>query len=191
MVKTYLCLAKSAGSFIMDALTPFSIPLTSIGIKTQQFDFQVDKSFFSCFEDSIIHDGNFEVKVDVEKRPNVMEFSFHVKGSYSAECDRCLANIRQNVEGEHLLLAKFAEDGEEEAEIIYIAPLAHEVNIAKNVYEFICLSIPYSTACEGDDIEKCDETMMSYLDSGGEEEEIGDEPANNPFIDGLKDFGKK
>ena len=128
----------------MDALTQFSIPLKSIGEQTQQFDFQVNSEFFSQFEDSLIKEGNFDVVLEITKKPTVMDLKFIINGSFRTECDRCLADIDQKVEDEHGILAKFGELPEEEnPEVIFIQPLAHDFNVAKYVYEFICLSIPY------------------------------------------------
>lgn len=184
-----LSLPSKIRKFIkMDALKQFSIPIKSIGNKTHQFDFQVDKDFFSCFEDSLIQDGEFNIQLEIDKRTNVMDLKFIVDGSFQTECDRCLANIQLKVVGEHDIIARFGEVPEEEdPEVIFINPLAHDFNIAKYVYEFICLSIPYSKICEGDDQPLCDETVQGYLGIE-EEQDDNEEPDNNPFLNVLKDI---
>lgn len=176
----------------MDALRQFSIPLKSIEKKTHQFDFQVDSEFFSHFENSLIKEGKFDVVVEINKKPNVMDVKFIINGSFQTECDRCLAGISQKVEGEHEILAKFGELPEEEnPEVIYIQPLAHDFNVAKYIYEFICLSIPYTKVCVGDDEELCDQTVQGYLGINEDEGNSSNEEApKNPFLDALKDFNQ-
>ncbi len=172
----------------MDALRPFSIPIKSIGNTTHQFDFQVGNDFFETFEDSIIKDGNFSIRLELDKRTTVMDLRFIIKGSFQTECDRCLAGINLEIEGEHDLIAKFSESEDEEAEVIYIHPMAHEFNVAKYIYEYVCLSIPISKSCQGDAKPQCDATMQDYL--GVDETEEDTNPTNNPFLDALKDFNQ-
>jgi uncharacterized protein len=176
----------------MDALKQFSIPIKSIGNTTHQFDFQVGEKFFSCFEESLIQGGKFDITLKIDKRATVMDLKFIINGSFQTECDRCLANIHLKVVGEHDIIARYGEAPEEEnPEVIFIHPLAHDFNIAKYVYEFICLSIPYAKVCEGDDKPLCDDTVQDYLgidDSYEDDSEEEDESNGNPFLDVLKDI---
>ncbi len=189
----YLCRAKIASSLEMDALKHFSIPLRGLGNSLHQFEFQVDKHFFSHFEDSLIQDGEFKVLLELDKRTDVMELDFSINGAYKTECDRCLTEINLPVHGEHNILAKYSELRDEEAEVIYIHPQAHELNVSKYIYEFISLSIPLikSYDCQSEEKPPCDESMLEYLEDADEDETVEDEiPNNNPFIDALKDLNK-
>ncbi len=176
----------------MDVLKQFSIPLRGLGNNLHQFEFQIDSSFFSCFEDSIIQDGSFKIHLELDKRTDVLEFIFHIEGSYKTDCDRCLAAINLPVIGKHSILGKYSELENEEAEVIYVHPQAHEINVSKYIYEFVSLSIPLiqSYDCQAEKEPPCDPSMLEYLEDEIEEEE-NEIPSNNPFIDALKDLNKE
>ncbi len=182
----YICRAKSASSLKMDALKQFSLPIRGLGNSMHQFEFQVNSDFFAHYEQSIIKEGDFTVVLNLDKRTDVMEFNFSISGDFQTECDRCLSEIRLPLQGKHKILGKYSESEDENAEVIYIHPQAHELNVAPYVYEFISLSIPLikSYDCQADKNPPCDFTMLDYLENGDEE----DAPVNNPFIDALKDL---
>ncbi len=128
----------------MDILRPFTIPVKGLQNGKRRFNFQVDRSFFQAFEGSPIEEGTFEVNMDLEKRHDMLELHFDFAGKVKTECDRCLAPIHLPVADKQSLLVKFSPvERLEEADVVYISPDAGELNVAKYVYEFICLAMPY------------------------------------------------
>lgn len=169
----------------MNELQAFSIPLKGIGSTAHQFDFQVDDSFFALFEDTIIDSGSFQVHLELDKRTNVIDLEFSIEGNFKSPCDRCLREIDCFVQEQYQMKAQYGEDKEEQDEIIYIPPAAHEFNVAKVIYELIGVSLPISKVCEGEEERKCDDLVEQYL---GVEDSNEDENISNPFKDLLKDF---
>ena len=89
------------------------------------------------------------------------------------------------------LLVKFSlEEQPEEAEVIYINPEAPQLNVAKYIYEYICLAIPLFKVydCENDDPRPCNEEALRFLSNGGhtEEEAEKEEEEPNPIWAELK-----
>ncbi len=188
-------------------LKQFSIPIKGLKQSFYQFDFQLDKSFFSAFDESVITDGNINVKMELHRKTSHLELNFDFEGTIKSECDRCLVEIDLPVEGQNLIVVKFAEDEQEdEDEIIYIHPEAHELKVAHYIYEYVTLAVPMRKVydCENDEIPPCDETMLAYLSKNVSDDEIdfygedtdaendSDDDRNdgnsNPLWDSLKDL---
>lgn len=174
----------------MKSLNHFSIPIQGLKDGMHQFDFQVDKAFFANFENSQIEDGNFDVKLYFDKRPDMYVMTFSFEGNMQTDCDRCLVDIKLPLKGDNQLMVKFAETQSEEAEIIYIPRGLNELNVAKYVYEFITLAIPILKVydCENDESPPCNEEMLDYLNNNQQKQE--DEDTSNPIWDTLKNLDK-
>ena len=189
----YLCPAILRSSLIMESLEQFSIPLKSLNNEIYQFDYQVDRTFFSEFQDSPIKNGKFDVALVFDKRPDMIVMDFDFKGTMQTECDRCLEGINLPVEGVQQILVKYAEEKNDEDEVVYITTEDTSFNIAKYIFECICLAIHLIKVydCEEDENRACNDEMLSFLDnSATTEEEEGDKDDDNGSVwDALKDFG--
>ena len=175
----------------MKAFRQFSIPIKGLSIGLTEFDFKIDNQFFESFEDSPIQEGKFDVKTILDKRANMLIFTFDFNGSFKTDCDRCLANINLPIVNQEDLIVKYSDEEEaEDAEVVYILRESSEFNVAKYIYEYICLSMPVTNIydCEEEEENVCDLKMLDYLDQKELEEE--QEKPQNPFLDALKDFNK-
>ena len=172
----------------METLNQFTIPLEGLKDGMHQFDFQIDKEFFKHFEQSPIQEGNFDLKLFFDKRPDLLVFTFDFKGSFSTNCDRCLEDIDLPMKNSQQLIVKYAETPSEEAEVVYIERGTQQLNVAKYAYEFICLSIPMIKVydCEADENPPCNQTILDQL----YKEEVEEEETKNPVWDALKDLKK-
>lgn len=176
---------------IMDNLKHFSVPIKGLKSGIHQYHFQIDKSFFSQFENSLVQEGTFEVDLIFDKRPDMYVLTFQLAGTVSAICDRCLESINLPINNEQVLIVKYAaEANDDDADIIYIADAEAKFNVAKYIYEYINLSLPLTKIydCEEDENAPCNEDMLSYLDAEEEEEET--EAPKNSIWDELKNFNK-
>ncbi len=173
----------------MKALNHFSIPVQGLKNGMHQFDFQVGKAFFAQFENSQIADGNFDIKLYFDKRPDMYVMTFSFEGHIKTACDRCLVDIKLPVKGDDQLMVKFADQPSEDAEIKKKKKGLNELNVAKYVYEFITLAVPILKVydCENDENPVCDQEMLDHLDKSQDQEE---EKTSNPIWDSLKDFDK-
>ncbi len=175
----------------MDALVQYSIPVKGLRNGTHEFNFYIDHTFFACFENTPVNDGNVEVKMIFDKRPGLFVLEFDLAGTVKTECDRCLAEIDLPIAGQQRLLVKFSEEKEsEEADVIFVAPDLQQLNVAKYIYEYIVLAMPMIKVynCREQDPPVCNEEMLRYLEQEGEEQ---DEATHNPLWDELKKFQNK
>ncbi len=170
----------------MEALKEFTIPIEGLGYGVHYFDFQIDKAFFDHFPTSPIKNGNFNLKLHFDKRPDMLVLTFEFKGAFKTDCERCLENINLPLKDSLQIVVKYSDETEEEAEIVYISTETKLLNVAKYAYESICLAIPLIKVCDEIDDPPCNQSMLDYL------ENVEEEPnTENPIWEALKKFKKK
>jgi uncharacterized protein len=175
----------------MTVLKEYTLPIQGLKNGIHRFNYAVDAAFFTHFEGSPIQNGRFDLSVELDKRDSFFELSFDFKGTTQTECDRCTANIQLPFGGsEKLVVKRTQEDIEEDTDIVFLSPDAHEFNIAQYVYEFICLSMPFNKTydCDRENPKPCDTEilkLLGFLDAPSVPEAKTDK--KNPF-DGLKNM---
>jgi len=178
----------------MKPLIQYSLPVKGLRKGTHQFDFQIDSAFFKHFEGAPVSDGNIELTLLFDKRPNLYVLDFQFSGTLKTECDRCLAWIDLPVSGEQRLMVKFSTEADkesEEADVVYVDPETQHFNVAKYVYEYIILAMPISKVydCENDEAAVCNQEMLQYLqpeNGSAASETDSEEQADNPIWAELK-----
>lgn len=185
----------SAKRATMDPLITYSIPVKGLHNGIHQFEFQIDRLFFENFENSPIAESDILVKLEFDKRSDMYVLQFELEGTVRTQCDRCAADINLPVADRQRLLVKFSTEEEpEEADVIFINPEAQQLNVAKYIYEYICLAVPLIRVydCENDDPRPCNEEALRYLSNGGHTEEPEEEEKEaNPIWDELKKLSNK
>lgn len=178
----------------MNHLRQFTIPIQGLKIGIHEYNFSIGDKFFSHFEDSPIQQGTFEVKFLIDIREDMLVLTFDFEGSIKTDCDRCLAGIDLPIEGNEDLIIKYAEESDDEIDIVYIERGAAELNVATYIYEYICLAMPVTNIynCEDEPENVCDLKMLDYLENKTteESEEIKENESSNSPWDELKNFNK-
>jgi uncharacterized metal-binding protein YceD (DUF177 family) len=172
----------------MHPLIEYHIPVRGLKSGSHSFVFKVDKEFFEHFQNSIIEEGSFEVKLDLEKRPELMLLSFSLQGHMDTECDRCLAPIELPINQETEILVKFGDIVEsDDIDVIFLAPDVNTFDISQLVYEFILLSVPLIKVynCQDSSKPPCNFSMLEFLTK---QESKEGKPFNDPTWDILKDI---
>lgn len=154
--------------------------------ESEVYDFSINNSFFSGFEESTIKEGDIEVTITIERSSgNTFPTVIKNNGTVKLECDRCLNMIDFPVEGEIEFVIKLAEqEKEDEDEIVYVS--AHEVvfNALQHIYDSIYLSLPIRKTCDAANITGgCDDKVIEKL----ERKDDGNETID-PRWDKLKDL---
>lgn len=166
----------------MDALVPFTLPLMGLRNGIHEYDFHIDREFFSHFENSLLDEADINLRLTFDKRPDLIILTFDFEGTAVVECDRCLEFFELPIEGSDSLMVKYDETEREEDEVIFIPAGTQELNVAKFAYEFICLAIPMIKTHEEAGL-KCNDEMTKFLGSND-----GESEAENPVWEVLKKF---
>jgi uncharacterized protein len=146
----------------------YSLPYLGMKDGLHKYHFTAGNDFFAAFEHSPIHQGDFEINLEVDKRGYLSEFVFEISGKAKAVCDRCLADINLPVAGHYVLHSKLSTEEVEDDEIISIKPDQSHLDLSQYIYEMICLSLPLTNVydCENEMPRICDDAVLSKLASG-------------------------
>ena len=169
----------------MENIRHFSIPLKGLKDGNHSFQFEVDDHFFRFFENQEIHEGNFMVFLEFDKKPGVSVMEFVLEGHARMNCDRCLEPINLPIHGEFRLLLKFGDEEESNDEVMYVDAEISILPLGQLIYEFIILSIPLVRTynCQDEDPRPCNLDALQKLESNTE---LPTEVSS--IWDGLKDI---
>lgn len=146
-------------------------------------DFEIGDSFFQNFEDNeIVQQGNLTIRVSLNKGANVIELSFHIKGTVQLTCDRSLEVFDHPLDFSEKMIYKYgAEEQEIDEDVYMITRDTPTINVAQLIYEFILLALPakkihpdYRNELDDEELEV--EGGYVYLDSESEEDDTAENP---------------
>lgn len=154
----------------MNTLRQFNIPFAGLSHRVHQFEFQIDKKFFQSFDNNNIEDCDILVKLDFDKRETFFHLKFYIDGTVKLPCDRCLELYDQAIFGDYELFVKFSDspetaDDEGDDDVIFISRNEDHLDISKEMYDYILLSIPLRCVHPEDEDGKsaCNELVLSKL----------------------------
>jgi uncharacterized protein len=160
----------------LKSLKTYSIPFTGLKLGKHFFDYVISNDFFDEFEYSLVKKADLQCKVELDKQETMLILSFHIVGTISMTCDKCLAEYPQPVDVHEQQIAKFSEEAvDEDQEIITLTKNDHEINVAGLIYEYVNVAAPFIAVCndEGNN-PYCDKEMIDRLNklagSSGQEE---------------------
>jgi uncharacterized metal-binding protein YceD (DUF177 family) len=160
----------------LKSLKTYSIPFTGLKLGKHIFDYVITNTFFDEFEYSLVKKADLQCKVELEKQETMLILSFHINGTISMNCDKCLAEYPQSIDVHEQQIAKFSEEGiDEDEEIINLTKNDHEINIAALIYEYVNVAAPFIAVCSDEgNTSYCDKEMIDRLnklsaDSGQDE----------------------
>lgn len=186
----YLCRLNCG---VLKHLDTYKIQFSGLATGKHDFSYQIDKKFFDCYPYSIVKDGELDVKLVLDKTPNMMVADFEIDGHVQLTCDRCLRAFGRKSHIDAQLLIKFTDEDINEItdDIIVLNKNDYEISIADFLYEHINLAVPTFVRCEDTiDGKGCDEDMIAVLEKleGHAEEE--DEGAVDPRWEMLEKLKK-
>lgn len=165
----------------------YRIPFTGLSLGAHDFEFDIDKAFFDCYDYSIVKDGKLKAHVNLLRQETMMILKFHITGSVMLTCDVCLTDFPAKTSIDEKLIVKFTDEGAAESseEIIVLAKHEHELDIAGLLYEYINVAVPHYRKCneQGENI-VCDETVLAKLSGLAPEQK--EKQQTDPRWDTLK-----
>jgi uncharacterized metal-binding protein YceD (DUF177 family) len=156
----------------------YSIEFKGLKEGLHEYEYKVDNKFFEHFDESLVKNGDVNVKVEFEKRSAFLKLHFHISGWLELICDRCLDEYPQDVELETELFVKYGEETEFEDgdNVIWVLPEEHHINLAQVIYEYTTLSIPLRHIHPNEKGENsCNTEMLERLNIVNDAEEVEQE----------------
>ncbi|MBT8324611.1 MAG: DUF177 domain-containing protein [Winogradskyella sp.] len=127
----------------MKALKTYIIPFVGLKLGKHQFDYQIDNTFFECFEYEEFNDVNIDLHLNLEKKSTLLELNFMAEGTVNVNCDITNEPFGLHIKDEFDLVVKFGSEFNNENDEILILPHGeYEINVAQYIYELIILAIP-------------------------------------------------
>ena len=128
----------------MVKLTDFQITFSGLKLGNHKFDFQIEDAFFQLFDYAELNSGQISAIILLQKKSNMLDLDFQIKGNVTLACDTCSENYKQSIEGNYKQIVKFSDvlEPEETDEIIILPTNEHTLKLAHQLYEFIHLSLP-------------------------------------------------
>lgn len=127
----------------MKELREFSIQFEGLKLGKHQFEYSVDNKFFETFNFDEFKSAAVQINLDFEKKSNLFELLFRLKGYVEVPCDISNEYYHQEISAEMPLVVKFGiEFNDENEEILILPHEAYQFNVAQYIYEGIILAVP-------------------------------------------------
>lgn len=122
--------------------TAYKVQLASMRDGHHEQDFEIGTEFFRNMENTDIISADIKAHLDIDKKNDVYDCTFHVKGMLQIPCDRCLDPIDHEVDTEYHVIVKYGEDYDD-ADGLLILPYSNTyLNVAYILNDTILLTIP-------------------------------------------------
>ena len=170
----------------MGKFSEFKLPLKSIPAGTQEFSYHLDKAFFVNMENADVRDADVDVHLTVTHKNDVYDLVFHLTGTVTVACDRCLDNLELPVDTTYQVAVKYGDDYRDDADgLIEIPESDNFLNVAYMIHDTAALAIPIKHVHP---LGKCNRAMSTLLKKhrahtpGDPDAELEDE-----LLDGIDD----
>ncbi|MCX4330998.1 MAG: DUF177 domain-containing protein [Muribaculaceae bacterium] len=127
----------------MGKFTEYKLMLKSLPEGKHTFEYHLDKQFFINMENSDVRDADINVTLDVDHRGDAYQLSFHLAGTLTVLCDRCLDELPLDIDAAYNLTVKYGEEYNDDSDTLLIIPESDNyLNVAYMIYDTAVLAIP-------------------------------------------------
>lgn len=127
----------------MGKFSDFKLMLKTLPQGKHEFEYHLDKQFFTNMENPDVRDADVKVNLTVEHRNDAYVLAFHLTGTLTVLCDRCLDELPLDIDTTYDLTVKYGEEFDEESDSLLIIPEANNyLNVAYMIYDTAVLAIP-------------------------------------------------
>lgn len=127
----------------MGKFSEFKLPLKSMPIGSQEFDYHLDKQFFINMESSDVHGADLNVRLTVENRGEMYDLTFVITGEVTLICDRCLDNMQHEIDTTYHITVKYGAGYNDDSDTLLEIPESDNyLNVSYMIYDTVELAIP-------------------------------------------------
>ena len=140
----------------------YTIPFIGLKNGIHEFDFTVDNTFFSQFEESLVNKAKVKFNIQLDKLTNQINLDLVLYGQIETVCDRCGGELLSEIEGEFVLVVKFGEETSDLTDdIIVLGPSEHVIGLDQLFYEYIHLCLSQRNVHESES--ECNQDAIAAL----------------------------
>lgn len=145
----------------MGKFTEYKLPLKSMPVGSQEFDYQIGKQFFVNMEDNDVRNADVKVHLKVEHKNDYYDLHFTLGGEIIVACDRCLDDLALPVDTVYHIIVKYGDDYRDDSDEFLEIPYSDaDINVAYMIHDTIALAIPIKHVHPAG---KCNRAMSSLL----------------------------
>lgn len=145
----------------MGKFTEFKLPLKSMPVGTQEFEYHLGKQFFVNMENPDIHDADLTVKLTVKHQSDLYDLTFVITGEVTLICDRCLDNMQLPVDTTYHISVKYGDRYNDDSDDLLEIPESDPyLNVAYMIHDTVALTIPMKHVHP---LGKCNRQMSAML----------------------------
>ena len=162
----------------MGKFTAFKLPLKSLPEGSHEFDYKLDKQFFANMEYADVRDADLDVRLVVNHHNDLYHLAFHITGTVTLLCDRCLDDLVLPVDTTYDIDVEYGDDYNDDSDGLLIIPQSDSyLNVAYMLFDTVVLCIPMKHVHP---LGKCNRAMSALLKKHrahgtGEDAELEDE----------------
>lgn len=172
----------------MGKFTAFKLPLKSLPEGVHELEYKLDKQFFANMEYPDVRDADLDVALVVTHRNGLYALAFHITGTVTLLCDRCLDDLILPVDTTYNIDVQYGDDYNDDSDGLLIIPESdNTLNVAYMLYDTVVLCIPMKHVHP---LGKCNRAMSALLKKhrahgAGEDAELAEEMLES--IDAIDD----
>ncbi len=174
------------------ALREFDIPFVGLKLGEHVFTYEIGKSFFSLFADSMVQECDLYVHLTFDKKKETFfVLEFFVDGTVETTCDRCLNPVVLQINARNRMVVKFENQASrvdlDDPDVWLLEPQAVQLNVAQQLFELVNLQLPLRVTCDMDAMSEktCDPSVTEQLRKLAQEQP----PTTDPRWNKLKELG--
>ena len=147
---------------------------------TYEFDYHIDKNFFSMFDEPLAQDGNADVHAAMRATSAGLSIRLDISGTLQVECDRCLETFDMPIDASYDLVVKYGDKTtplDEADDVITIGDDDDFLDLSQHIYEYVVLSLPARRVHPDlpDGQPGCNPEMLSHIIIADDDDEYDDE----------------
>lgn len=127
----------------MGKFSDYKLMLKSLPLGKHTFEYHFDKQFFVNMENADVRDADVKVDLEVNHGNDAYQLAFHLTGTLTVLCDRCLDELPLDIDATYDLTVKYGDDYDDESDTLLIIPESDNyLNVAYMIYDTAVLAIP-------------------------------------------------
>ena len=146
--------------------TNYIIDFLSLKEGKYNFNFRIDKSFLSLYQNLDINDLDIYVKANLEKTSRNLIFNFIISGNLNVQCDRCLDYFDLPIKYKTNLNVNFGKEASDLTDIddtMTLIETKDTIDLSKHFYDYILLQMPIRKVHSNIGDNKCNEEMLEHI----------------------------
>lgn len=149
----------------MGKFTQYKVQLAGLADGHYEQDFEIDTTFFKNMENPDILSADIHVHMDMEKKHDAYDCTFHCRGVLQVPCDRCLDPLDIDVDTTYHIVIKYGEAYDDASDDVLVIPYSDAyLNVAYLLSDTILLTIPLRHVHP---MGKCNRAMAAVLSRHG------------------------